>query len=121
MFKLDTDGTTILMHKGNTGKLRINLTGYTFGNNDRVLFRMLSSGGSEIKAVVCEVVDGAIEIDFINTDTDGLSPGLYYYGITAATDPEYDDQGRIVDGSGVSTPESLNAKVIRIYDTTALI
>ena len=44
MFKLDTDGSTILMHRGNTGTVRITLDGYTFWNNDRVLFRMICAG-----------------------------------------------------------------------------
>jgi hypothetical protein len=121
MFKLDTDGSTILMHRGNTGTVRITLDGYTFGNNDRVLFRMRSSNGTIVKDKICEVVDGAIEIEFVNTDTDYLSPGYYYYGVTAATDPVYDDEGNIVNGTGVDTPEELNEKIIRIYETTALI
>ena len=120
MFKLDTDGTTILMHRGNTGTVTITLTGYTFGNNDRVLFMMKSPNGTEVKSKICQVVDGQIEIPFINTDTDYLAPGDYYYGVTAATDPEYDD-GKIVNGSGVSTPNELNGKIIRILDATALI
>ena len=33
MFRLDEDGTTILMHRGNTGILRINLSGYSFGTS----------------------------------------------------------------------------------------
>lgn len=120
MFKLADDGTTILMHRGNTGTLTINLTGYTFGNNDRVLFMMKSQSGSEVKSQICQVVDGAIEIPFVNTDTDYLAPGDYIYAITAATDPVYDD-GRIVNGSGVYTPEEINNKIIRVYDTAALI
>lgn len=120
MFKLGADGTTILMHRGNTGTLTINLSGYTFGNNDRVLFVMKSPTGTEVKSKICQVENGKIEIPFINTDTDYLSPGDYYYGITAATDPVYED-GKIVNGSGVSTPEDLNGKIIRIMDVTALI
>ena len=50
MFKLDADGTTILMHRGNTGTLTITLTGYSFGNNDRVLFMMKSPNGTEVKS-----------------------------------------------------------------------
>ena len=38
MFKLADDKRTILMHKGNTGNVRIRLTGYSFGNDDRVYF-----------------------------------------------------------------------------------
>ena len=121
MFKLDTDMTTVLMHKGNTGLLRISLTGYSFGNNDRVLFVMKSGNGTVVKSKICQVEDQAIEVEFVNTDTDYLSPGIYYYGITAATDPVYDADGQIVNGSGVGTPENLNQKIIRIYDTTALI
>lgn len=121
MFKLASDGTTIMMHRGNTGTIRITLTGYTFGSNDRVLFVMMSQNGTPIKEQICEIEDGAIEIEFFNTDTDQLPAGTYYYGITAATDPVYDTGGKIVNGSGVSTPENLNAKLIRIFDTTALI
>ena len=120
MFKLDTDGTTILMHRGNTGVLRINLSGYSFGNDDRVLFIMKSMSGSEIKSKICQVEDGAIEIEFVNTDTDYLSAGDYIYAITAATDPVYEN-GKIVNGTDVYTPNETNNKIIRIYDTAALI
>lgn len=120
MFKLADDGTTILMHRGNTGTLTIHLTGYTFGNNDRVLFMMRSQSGTEVKSKICQVVDRKIEIPFVNTDTDYLAPGDYIYAITAATDPVYED-GKIVNGSGVDTPEETNNKIIRIYDTAALI
>ena len=120
MFKLADDGTTILMHRGNTGTLTINLTGYTFGNDDRVLFMVKSLSGTEIKSKICEVEDGKIEIEFINTDTDYLAPGDYVYAITAATDPVY-DEGKIVNGSGVYTPEETNNKTLRIFDTAALI
>lgn len=117
MFKLDNDKTTILMIRGNTGTVRIRLTGYTFGNNDRVYFAMASSSGTIVKEAICEIEDGCIEIPFVNTDTDQLPPGVYSYGYTAVTDPEYDQSGKIINGSGVCTP-SLD-KIIRIYDTSA--
>ena len=120
MFKLHTDGTTILMHRGNTGVLKINLTGYTFGNNDRVLFVMTDQGGTWVKSQICTVEDGAIEIPFINTDTDYLTAGDYIYAITAATDPVYEDE-KIINGTDVYTPEETNNKIIRIIDTKALI
>lgn len=120
MFRLDTDGTTILMHRGNTGVLKINLSGYTFGNDDRVLFMMKSQSGTEVKSKICQVEDGAIEIEFVNTDTDYLSAGDYIYAITAATDPVYEN-GKIVNGTDVYTPNETNNKIIRIYDTAALI
>jgi len=56
VFRLDTDGTTILMHRGNTGVLKINLSGYTFGNDDRVLFMMKSQSGTEVKSKICQDV-----------------------------------------------------------------
>lgn len=120
MFRLDEDGTTILMHRGNTGILRINLSGYTFGNLDRVLFMMKSMSGTEIKSQICQVVDNSIEIEFVNTDTDQQRAGDYIYAITAVTDPVYDG-GKIVDGSGVCTPVETNNKIIRIIDTVALV
>ena len=121
MFKLANDGTTILMHRGNTGIVRINLTGYTFGNNDRVLFVMKDSAGTEIKSAICQVEDGAIEVEFVNTDTDYLHAQDCIYAITAAADPVYDDSGKIVNGSGICTPEETNNRIIRIIDTVALI
>ena len=82
---------------------------------------MRDQSGTEVKSKICEVEDGAIEIPFVNTDTDYLGAGDYLYAITAATDPEYDTSGNIVDGSGVYTPEETNNKIIRIIDTAALI
>ena len=54
MFRLE-NGTTLVMHRGNTGTLRIRLRGYTFGSGDRVLFMMKSMSGTEIKSKICEV------------------------------------------------------------------
>ena len=117
MFKLDTDGKTILMFRGNTGNVKIHLTGYTFGTNDRVYFAVASSSGTIVKEAICEVdEEGCIEIPFVNTDTDSLAPGIYSYGYTAVTDPVYEN-GKIVNGSGVCTPDF--DKIIRIYDTSA--
>lgn len=121
MFRLDTDGTTILMHQGNTGTIRIHVTGYTFGNDDRVRFELRDGSGTILKWANCQVdQDGYIEIEFVNTDTDYLAPGDYPYGITAVTDPEYDtDETTIINGSSVYTPVELNAKVFRILGATA--
>ena len=119
MFKLEADGRTIVMHRGNTGTVRIKLTGYTFGNDDRVYFCMAYPNGTPVKEAICQVdEDGYIEIPFVNTDTDYLQPGDYPYAVTAATDPVY-ESGKIVNGSGVCTPE--DDHVIRIKGTTALI
>lgn len=120
MFRLNADGTTIEMIRGNTGTLRIRLTGYTFGNNDRVLFSMRNPGGTEVKSEICEVDEnGWIEVEFVNSDTDYLRKGDYTYAVTAVTDPEYDAGGKMIDGSGVDTPVEINNKIIRIYDTAA--
>lgn len=117
MFKLDDDGTTILMIRGNTGTVRIRLTGYSFGANDRVYFCMAYPNGTPVKEAILEVDEnGYIEIPFVNTDTDYLQPGIYNYGYTAVTDPVYED-GKIVNGSGVCTPNL--DKYIRVYDTSA--
>ena len=121
LFRLASDGKTVEMIQGNTGTLRFVLTGYSFGNNDRVKFTMRNQGGTVIKNVICEVVDGAIEIPFVNEDTDYLTPGNYRYAITAATDPVYDTEGDIIGGSGVDTPEETNNKTIKIIDTAALV
>lgn len=119
MFKLEADGRTISMHRGNTGTVRIKLTGYSFGTNDRVYFCMAHPNGTPVKEAICQVdANGYIEVPFVNTDTDYLSPGSYPYGVTAATDPVY-ESGKIVNGSGVCTPE--DDHVIVIKGTSALI
>ena len=119
MFKLSADGTTIVMHRGNTGTLRIKLTGYTFGNDDRVYFAMKNKKGTVVKDAICEVdAEGYIEVDFINTDTDYLPAGWYRYAITAVTDPEYESQ-KITDGSDVYTPR--DDMMIQLLDTAALV
>lgn len=118
MFKLAEDGTTLMLHRGNTGTLRIKLKGYSFGSNDRAYWAMVAQNGTPIRDKICEIVDGYIEIPFENTDTDYLSPGTYYYAVTAATDPVYEN-GKIVNGSGVSTPHDDMA--IIISDTAALV
>ena len=107
MFKLDTDGTTILMHQGNTGTIRIKVTGYTFGSDDRVRFELRNSSGTILKFENCQVDEnGYIEIEFVNT----------------ATDPEYDTDGTtIINGSSVYTPSELNAKTFRVLAATAKI
>jgi hypothetical protein len=121
LFRLASDGKTVEMVQGNTGTLRFVLTGYTFGNNDRVKFTMRSKGGTIVKNVICEVVDGAIEVPFANSDTDCLQPGKYRYAITAATDPVYDQGGDVTGGSGVCTPEEMRDNTIVVYDTSAVI
>lgn len=118
MFKLDKNGTTLVMHKGNTGTLRIHLNGYSFGPSDRAYFAMGDGKGTIVKSAICEIVNGCVEIAFANADTKNLAEGSYPYGLTVATDPVYDD-GKIVNGSCVITPD--DDHVVQIVDTTALI
>ncbi len=117
MFKMD--GRTLVMHRGNTGTLRITLTGYDFAADDRLLFCMRDMNGQKVKQAICEIQDCTAEVAFINTDTDSLAPGLYRWGVTVVTDPEYTTGGDIEDGSGVCTPTC--DMDLKLLDTAALV
>ena len=118
MFVLMDDGSTIMMHRGNTGTVRITLTGYTFAASDRLVFRLVDMAGKVIKEAVCAITGGVAEVAFANSDTDSADPGLYRWGVTVVTDPDY-DSGKVVDGSAVCTP--VCDGLLKLLDTAALV
>lgn len=106
MFKIDPETKRITMHRGDTGSVPYVITGYEFGENDRVLWTMKSDNGTEVKKQLCTPVDGRIVVDFVNSDTDSLAPGTYRYDIRIIANPVYDEGGNVVDGTMVNTPQS---------------
>lgn len=106
MFVVDAQNYTIDLHRGDTGVLGITAeTDYEFGPLDRAIFTLKDSNGKLIKKNVCEMTDNRFEITFVNSDTDGLMPGLYTWDVRYVVNPVYDSEGQIYDGlGGVYTP-----------------
>lgn len=106
-FIVDPTTKTIRMHRGDTGEVTVRVTGHTFGADDRALFTVKDSSGSEIIKRVYELDDNAFTITFANSDTDYLAAGQYAWDVRYVVDPQYDPEtGDIMDGDGVSTPGS---------------
>ena len=107
----NVDGTSIVLSRGDTGAVRIHAnakrkdTGadYTFGPNDRALFSIKSSSGSVVKEKICPMTDNTFTVVFNNADTDSLAVGNYSWDVRYVINPYYDN-GRIVDGDQVLTP-----------------
>ena len=119
MFRVDTETGTIELHRGDTGVAPYRLKGYTLGPNDRVLWTMKDSTGSIIKDGVYTPENNEFRVEFLNGDTDYLAAGVYYYDARVVIGPEYDTSGKIIDGTGVSTPIS-PLKII-VYSTVGQI
>lgn len=99
------DGTTIRLSRGDTGEVTIGASGYTFGSNDRALFTVRNASTQEVKMRrILTIDDNIVTVTFVNSDTDSLEAGLYEWDIRYVINPIY-DQGEIVDGDEVITPE----------------
>lgn len=106
MFNVDSATKKITLHRGDTGEMTVHVTGYTYGPNDRALFTVKDTSGSEIMSEIFEMVDNAFTVEFANADTDYLSPGIYWWDVRYVIDPQYDTGGKMIDGDAVSTPGS---------------
>lgn len=105
MFNVDPTTKTITMHRGDTGEMSVTGRLATFSANDRALFTVKNSSGTEIIKRVYELEDGQFTVAFANADTDSLPPGTYYWDVRFIFDPHYVDE-EIDDGAGVDTPGS---------------
>lgn len=104
MFKVE--GTTITLSRGDTGAFKVTATGYTFGTDDRALFSLKNSQGTVVKQQAYPMTNNQFIVYFLNADTDTLPPGKYTWDIRYVVNPEYDQQGNIVDGDQVATPKT---------------
>lgn len=104
MFIVDEETRQITLHKGDTGEITFTINGYDFSSlNLRCVFSMKQSG-VEVKEEIHELDENnQFTVEFINTDTDYLTPGSYEYDVTVVVDPVFDGTGKIIDGSVVRT------------------
>ena len=119
MFVVDAESRKITMHRGDTGTVVYRLTGYTLEGNVKVVWTMKNKYGDIIKEGVYTPEDNKVRIEFLNSDTDSIAPGVYLYDLRVVIEPEYDTQGRIVDGVCVTTPVS--PLYVEIMDTVGII
>ena len=99
------EGNKITLSKGDTGAVKIVVSGYTFGADDRCLFTMKSGNGTIVKQKAYAMTNNEFVVSFLNAETDTLVAGNYSWDVRWVIHPYYDSAGRIVDGDQVLTPE----------------
>ena len=104
MFIVNPTDKTITLSRGDTGWVPFRVTGVTLTDEDRAVFTVKNSQGIVVKEDVFTPVDNAFWVRFENADTDGLPAGIYNYDIRVVIGPEYDGEGKIVNGQDVKTP-----------------
>ena len=112
MFKVDPETKSIELHRGDTGVIGITAKGYTFGADDRAIFTMKGPSGTEIMKKVYEMTDNRFEVEFANSDTDYLEPGVYSWDVRYVVNPIY-VHGEIIQGDAVVTPEDPMTMTVR--------
>lgn len=106
MFDVDAITKKITMHRGDTGEMTVTASGYSYEPNDRALFTIKNSSGTEVIRREYAMTDNVFVVEFANSDTDGLTPGKYNWDVRYIVNPQYDASGNIDDGDAVSTPGS---------------
>lgn len=104
MFNVNPENDSITLSKGDTGAVSITVEGYDFGINDRALFSIRSGNGQIVKQKAYPIVNNEFTVTFFNADTDMLSPGVYSWDVRYVINPYYNENGDIVDGDQVLTP-----------------
>lgn len=110
----NVEGTTISLSRGDTGAVRFRAdveiggeggTAYTFGENDRAIFTIKNGNGEIVKEKITPMENNVFTVVFYNADTDALSENTSYtWDVRYVINP-YWENGRIVDGDQVLTPE----------------
>lgn len=120
----DVNGMTITMTVGDTGAMKIRITGYELQTDDAVLFTVKTGNGSIMMDRVFTNKqdvpwDGRIESDnsiivcFHNSDTEGFSAGSYMWDIRVVINAYRNGEGVITDGDQVITPYTPQTLVLQ--------
>ena len=105
------EGMNISLSVGDTGAVKIKaiatLNGdvFAFGADDRALFSIKNGQGEVVKEKVAELTNNEFVVNFLNSDTDSLSPGPFSWDVRYIIHPYYDSSGRIINGDQVITPK----------------
>lgn len=102
----NVEGNTITLSRGDTGAIKFTAsTTHTFAEEDRALFSIKNAIGEMVKQQAFPLdADKAFVVSFFNADTDSLAAGAYLWDVRYVIHPYYDDDGNIVDGDQVITP-----------------
>ena len=114
MFQVDSETKKITMHRGDTGEITVTLNGYDFSNVDcKALFTM-KYGGETIKEDYYDIDENnQFVVEFTNPDTDIFTSANAEYDVRVIIDPVWDENGKIVNGTMVRTPDDPIACEIR--------
>lgn len=102
----DVNGYVITLSRGDTGSIKlIAETEYTFEEEDRALFSVKNAIGEVVKQAAFPIdAEKSFVVSFFNSDTDTLAAGTYTWDVRYIIHPYYDDDGNIIDGNQVITP-----------------
>lgn len=122
MFRVDKKTKKLTMHRGDTGTIRFRLPGIDAlsASTVKVVFSMRNKWGAIVKSGIYEPDGINVPVGFLNGDTDNLDPGIYEYDIRVVGNATYDQNGNIIEGDLVYTPEDCPYEV-EILDTVGII
>ena len=110
MFKLI--GTTLKITQGDTGTLTVNVTGATFGSDDRVQLTVADKDENVLLQKVAEFDGNEAEFEFENADTADIEKGVYLWELRFVKDATVTGDV-ITGGSDIETPyESMTLQII---------
>lgn len=110
MFKLI--GTTLKITQGDTGTLTVNVTGATFGSDDRVQLTVADKDKNVLLQKVAEFDGNEAEFEFENADTADIEKGVYLWELRFVKDATVTGDV-ITGGSDIETPyESMTLQII---------
>lgn len=110
MFKLI--GTTLKITQGDTGTLTVNVTGATFGSDDRVQLTVADKDKNVLLQKVAEFDGNEAEFEFENADTADIEKGVYLWELRFVKDATVTGDV-ITGGSEIETPyESMTLQII---------
>lgn len=110
MFKLN--GTTLKITQGDTGTLTVNVTGATFGSDDRVQLTVADKDKNVLLQKVAEFDGNEAEFEFENADTADIEKGVYLWELRFVKDATVTGDV-ITGGSDIETPyESMTLQII---------
>jgi len=110
MFKLI--GTTLKITQGDTGTLTVNVTGATFGSDDRVQLTVADKDKNILLQKVAEFDGNEAEFEFENADTADIEKGVYLWELRFVKDATVTGDV-ITGGSDIETPyESMTLQII---------
>lgn len=117
MIRIDTQQKSITIPRGDSGAVAVELTvtdgeGQPMSIMGKAIFaicKATSSSYTTMKTKVVDVVDNVVPLAFVNSDTEGIPPGSYFWDIRILTEPETDDKGDTVETDDVGEVHSVFA------------